>query len=140
MERNPCRSNARWENPEQQSLSSPLQSSLISPNDASNVAASLRSGEVAEGGLTTFVVRPVRRLELFWESNMWPGWLGEGARGGVASGPKTSQSVENRSPAEGRGARPPVTLGRRERSGRDWMWDLSSFLTWVTLASFCLYS
>lgn len=50
------------------------------------------------------------------------------------------QSVENRSPAEGSGARPPVTLGRRERSGRLWMWDFSSFLTWVTLANFCLYS
>lgn len=50
------------------------------------------------------------------------------------------QSVEKRSPAEGSGARPPVTLGRRERSGRLWMWDLSSFLTWVTRASFCLYS
>lgn len=49
-------------------------------------------------------------------------------------------SVEKRSPAEGSGARPPVTLGRRERSGRLWMWDLSSFLTCVTLASFCLYS
>lgn len=49
-------------------------------------------------------------------------------------------SVEKRSPAEGNGARPPVTLGRRERSGRLWMWDLSSFLTCVTLASFCLYS
>lgn len=50
------------------------------------------------------------------------------------------QSVEKRSPAEGSGARPPVTLGKRERSGRLWMWDLSSFLTWVTRASFCLYS
>lgn len=53
---------------------------------------------------------------------------------------KAPQSVEKRSPAEGSGARPPVTLGRRERSGRLWMWDLSSFLTWVTRASFCLYS
>lgn len=42
---------------------------------------------------------------------------------------KGSQSVEKRSPAEGSGARPPVTLGSSERSGRLWIWDLSSFLT-----------
>lgn len=73
-------------------------------------------------------------------------WIkhGAGFRQGGAGGPyvwaKTSQSVEKRSPAEGSGARPPVTLGRRDRSGRLWIWDFSSFLTWVTLASFCLYS
>lgn len=73
-------------------------------------------------------------------------WIkhGAGFGRGVAGGPyvwaKTSQSVEKRSPAEGSGARPPVTLGRRDRSGRLWIWDFSSFLTWVTLASFCLYS
>lgn len=50
------------------------------------------------------------------------------------------QSVEKRSPADGSGARPPVTLGRRDRSGRLWMWDLSSLRTCVTRASFCLYS
>ncbi|TNN48598.1 hypothetical protein EYF80_041185 [Liparis tanakae] len=42
---------------------------------------------------------------------MWLG-LGEEGHGGGVSG--TSQSVEKRSPAEGSGARPPVTLGRRE--------------------------
>lgn len=53
---------------------------------------------------------------------------GEGHSGGLVES-VGSQSVEKRSPADGRGARPPVTLGRRDRSGRLWMWDLSSFLT-----------
>ena len=58
----------------------------------------------------------------------------------LSVGVKVDQSVENRSPAEGSGASPPVTLGRRERSGRLWMWDFSSLRTCVTRASFCLYS
>lgn len=66
-------------------------------------------------------------------------WRWVWAEAGPVS-PAQCQSVENRSPAEGSGARPPVTLGSSDRSGRLWMWDLSSFLTCVTLASFCLYS
>lgn len=92
-----------------------------------------------------------------WYENYWNTKVGEGSwsvallSSGVCESGGTSvledfesyrgvQSVEKRSPADGRGARPPVTFGRRDRSGRLWMCDLSSFRTCVTRASFCLYS
>lgn len=45
-----------------------------------------------------------------------------------------------RSPAEGKGARPPVTSGRRDTSGKFSMWDLTSAFTANIFCSFMLYS
>lgn len=46
----------------------------------------------------------------------------------------------NRSPAEGRGASPPVTEGSRLKSGRFDKCDFNSLLTWETRFSLSLYS
>lgn len=125
--------NKCWKNPGWQSLCPPLQSVKISPIPPSGVPSSLlscRSDHVSSAKDTA--------RSIWWiKHGVGFGWRGPGRKFVWA---KTSQSVEKRSPAEGSGARPPVTLGRSERSGRLWMWDFSSFLTWVTLASFCLYS
>lgn len=55
-------------------------------------------------------------------------------------GCSANQSSLQMSPANGRCTWLPVTLGSRERSGRFWIRDLSSFRTWDTLANLRLYS
>ena len=48
--------------------------------------------------------------------------------------------IANRSPAEGRGAKPPWTSGSLDKSGKLARWDFSSFRTTVTFSSLDLYS
>ena len=49
------------------------------------------------------------------------------------------RSTVKRSPADGNGARPPVTSGSCVRSGKDWICDLISSLIVLTLSSLSLY-
>lgn len=122
--------NKSRKNPGWQSLCSPLPSVKISQVLLPDVTPSLTCVLTQRHHYRNRVTRTRRWV---WMGGNWKEVL-------LSVLVKVPQSVEKRSPAEGSGARPPVTLGRRERSGRLWMWDLSSFLTWVTRASFCLYS
>ena len=52
---------------------------------------------------------------------------------------KTYFYFMNRSPAEGRGARPPVTSGNLVKSGNDWIWDFRSSRMALTLSNLSRY-
>jgi len=53
---------------------------------------------------------------------------------------KVNYLIVNKSPAEGRGARPPVTSGNLVRSGNDCMWDFRSSRMEFTLSNLSRYN